>query len=180
MKSLKEQAISFGKYPITFQSRRIDIATWTIRFPKWHGAKLSRTLPGTYRNKTLGEFNGKPLFGELAVLRSLKKDGWDGVWVDTFHSRSKRLFWKGLPDRTRPCPLPIKAKTLYEKIMTNHEREGGFFDVFAWRGRKFLFVEYKSKGDKLNSNQRLWIRSAIKTGVSPASLLLVEFVKRVK
>jgi hypothetical protein len=88
MKSLKEQAIDFGKYPITIQDRKITIPTWIIRFPKWRGAKLSRTLAGTYRNKTLFEFNGKPLFGELAVLHWLKKDGWDGVWVDTFHSFS--------------------------------------------------------------------------------------------
>ncbi|MFZ1072895.1 MAG: VRR-NUC domain-containing protein [Verrucomicrobiia bacterium] len=179
MKLLKQQAISFGKYPITFQGKKIGIETWTIHFPKWSGAGLSKSVPGTYRNKSLVNFNGEPLFGELAVLRWLQNDGWDGVWVDTFHSSSKeKLFWKGLPDRTDPSALPLKAKMLYEKIMSNHPKDGGFFDVFAWRGRKFLFVEYKSKGDRLNNNQRLWMGSAIRSGVSPTSLVLVEYLKR--
>jgi hypothetical protein len=180
MESLKRQALSFGEYPIRLPTgRRIGISTWTIRFPKWSGAKLPRSLAGTYKNKTLVKFYGRPLFGELAVLRWLKKDGWDGVWVDTFHSRGqKKLFWKGLPDRSSPCVLPAKAEAMYKKIVAVHPKDGGFFDVFAWKGRKFLFVEYKSKGDKLNQNQYLWIRSALKSGVPSNSLLLVEFVKR--
>ena len=181
MKSLKQQATSFGEYPITIRGKRIVISTWTIHFPVWTGAELPRLVAGTYRNKSLVNYFGEPLFGELAVLRWLEKDGWEGVWVDTFHSSStEKLFWKGLPDRTAPSPLPPKAKKLYEKIMSNHPRDGGFFDVLAWRNGKFLFVEYKSKGDRLNDNQRLWIRSAITSGISPSSLVIVEYLKRAK
>jgi hypothetical protein len=181
MKSLKQQAISLGKYPITIRGAKIGISTWTIQFPSWTGAELSRSVAGTYRNKALVNYFGEPLFGELAVLRWLEKDGWEGVWVDTFHSsRTEKLYWKGLLDRTAPCSLPPKAKKLYEKIMSNHPKDGGFFDVFAWRKGKFLFVEYKSKGDRLNDNQRLWIRSAINSGISPSSLVIVEYLKRAK
>jgi VRR-NUC domain len=179
MKSLKYQKIGNGKYPIICQGQKIAIATWTIRFPKWNGAPLGKSLKNTYRVKPLVEVNGEPLFGELAILRWLQKDGWDGVWVDTFHG--KKLFWNGLPDRTRPCLLPAKAEALYDKIVAGrHGKAGGFFDVFAWRGQKRLFVESKGEGDKLKKNQLLWIRAAIKSGVSPSSLLLVEFKNRTK
>ena len=74
-----------------------------------------------------------------------------------------------------------QAEALYDKIVAGrHGKAGGFLDVFAWRGRKRLFVEYKGEGDKLKKNQLLWIRAAIKSEVSPTSLLLVEFKNRTK
>ena len=177
MKSLKQQRIGLGKYSIICQGKMVTIESWTIRFPKWVGTPTKKSLKNTYRVKPLVEVNGEPLFGELAILRLLQRDGWDGVWVDTFHG--EKLFWNGLPDRTQPSSLPAKAEALYDKIVARRSgKAGGFFDVFAWRGRKFLFVEYKGEGDKLKKKQLLWIRAAIKSGASPSSLLLVEFKNR--
>ena len=47
----------------------------------------------TYGNKPLVDMDGEPMFAELAILRHLQKDGWDGVWVDTF-SRRYRIAWE--------------------------------------------------------------------------------------
>jgi hypothetical protein len=115
--------------------------------------------------------SGEPLFGELAILRWLQKDGWDGVRVDTFHG--EKLFWKGLPDRTTPCLLPAKAEKLFDRIVSINGTQAGFFDVFAWRGHEFLFVEYKGEGDSVKQRQCSWVRSAIKAGVTSSSLLFV-------
>jgi hypothetical protein len=125
--------------------------TWTIRFQKWLGKPLDESQKGSYKIKPLVEIDGEPLFGKLAILRLLQKDEWDGVWADTYHDK----FWKGLPDRTKPCSLPEKAKEIYDMIVTKHGRHGGFFDVIAWREQKLLFAEYKGEGDKLNQNQFL-------------------------
>jgi len=177
MESLKCLVSSVGEYSITSPtSRKITIATWTIRFPKWLGKPLDESQKGSYKIKPLVEIDGEPLFGELAILRLLQKDGWDGVWVDTYHDR----FWKGLPDRKSACLLPEKAQEIYDKIVAKHEKVGGFFDVFAWHGQKLMFAEYKGEGDKLRPNQISWINAAVSSGISPSSLLLIEFLNRTK
>ncbi len=178
METLKEYAI----YTTTYIGKKdyeygITIPNLIIPFSRWTGEGLSQDVAGSYHNKTLFELEGEPVFGELAVLRLLQKDGWDGVWVDTYHGRGKKLFWKGLPDRSKPFFLPTEAEELYDKIVYIHGKPGGFFDVFAWRNGKFLFIEYKSMNDKLGKNQVNWIESAIKAGVDPDSLLLVTHKK---
>jgi hypothetical protein len=175
MKSLKRQVISVGAYSaISATSGKINIATWTIRFPQWRGQSLDGAQKGSYKIKPLVEIDGEPLFGELAILRLLQKDGWDGVWVDTYHG----YFWKGLPDQAVPCSLPATAQDIYDRIVARHGKRGGFFDVFAWRGRKLLFAEYKGEGDKLKPNQVSWIGAAVASGISPSSFLLVEYNTR--
>ena len=177
MKSLKRQATSIGEYSLTYpRGQKITIATWTIRFPKWLGKPLDEKQKGSYKIKPLVQIDGEPLFGELAVLRLLQKDGWDGVWVDTYHGK----FWKGLPDRTAPCSLSGKAQEVYDKIVARHGKYGGFFDVFAWRGQKLLFAEYKGEGDKLKPNQISWIAAVVSSGISQSSLLLIEYKVREK
>jgi len=172
VKSLKRQVICVGEYSTTPSTgRKITIATWTIRFPKWLGKPLDEKQKGSYKIKPLVQIDEEPLFGELAILRLLQKNGWDGVWVDTYHNK----FWKGLPDRTAPCSLPEKPKEVYDKIVARHGKYGGFFDIFAWHGQKFLFAEYKGEGDKLKPNQISWIAAAVSSGISPSSLLLIEY-----
>ncbi|MFA5193237.1 MAG: VRR-NUC domain-containing protein [Verrucomicrobiia bacterium] len=172
MESLKRLALDIGGYEVRLSPQKtIVIATLTIRFQRATKGQFRRSTPETYTVKPLVEVDGEPLFGELAVLRWLQKDGWDGVWVDTYHG--DRLFWKGLPDRTAPAILPPKATALYDRIVEVNGRRAGFFDVFAWRGREFLFVEYKGKGDSIKPNQLSWIKSAIKAGVPVSSLVLV-------
>ena len=46
----------------------------------------------TYGNKPLVDMDDEPMFAELAILRLFRKEGWDGVWVDTF-SRKNRTAW---------------------------------------------------------------------------------------
>jgi len=177
METLKQLVTNIGEYSVTSpKSRKITIATWTIRFPKWLGKPLDESQKGSYKIKPLVEIDGEPLFGELAILRLLQKDGWDGVWVDTYHDK----FWTGLPDRTVPCSLPAKAQEIYDKIVAKHGKYGGFFDIFAWHGQKLMFAEYKGEGDKLKPNQISWIEAAVSSGIPPTSLLLVEFLNRSK
>ena len=47
----------------------------------------------TYGNKPLFDVDGTPMVAELAILRLFLKDGWDGVWVDTFRKKY-RTSWE--------------------------------------------------------------------------------------
>ena len=57
-------------------------------------------------------------------------------------------------------------------------RGAGSWDVLAWRGRDFLFLESKQyrSSDRLNNNQRAWLEeAAIHVGESPTSFVIVEY-----
>jgi hypothetical protein len=57
MESLKQQALSFGEYPIKLSTGHgIEIPTWTIRFPKWSGVKLRDHLQALIEIKPLLNF----------------------------------------------------------------------------------------------------------------------------
>jgi hypothetical protein len=129
------------------------------------------TLPSSYTDKPLVTFNGDAMFGELAVLRWLEVDGWDGAWLDTVHDRK---CWHGMPTRDNPVQLPPPAQALYKRIViANRHRASGTFDVMAWRGEQHIFVEYEEGGEQLTRNNRVWIESAMSVGVSANDLLIV-------
>jgi hypothetical protein len=129
------------------------------------------TLPRTYTPKPLVSVNGAAMFGELAIVRWLEKDGWDAVWMDTFHGAK---FWKAMPHKSQPIALPRAARTLYDAIKTaNGGKASGAFDVMAWRNGEFAFLEYKGEGDRSNRNEARWIAAALAAGVLPTQLWFV-------
>ena len=77
--------------------RVIRIPKATPRFRRWTGS----TVVDTYGGKAVVDLDGEPLFAELATLRLLQRDGWDGVWIDTFRSFNIRYTWSALSQG--PC-----------------------------------------------------------------------------
>jgi hypothetical protein len=179
MNSLKALAEKVEVQPKTLPSgREVHLLSWVIRFPSANPPKLiGSDLPRTYTSKPLVQVGDEALFGELAILRYLEMDGWDGVWVDAFHSRGGQTpFWQGMPDRVEPFDLSQipHAYELYCRILEIRQgRAGGFFDVLAWMGSRILFVEYKGKGDRPNKNEAAWIDAALDAGVFETEMLLI-------
>jgi hypothetical protein len=157
--------------------REISIENLNVQFsfanPKY---LIDTNLSKTYLSKPLVRFKSESLFGELAILRYLQMDGWDGVWVDTFHGRGvKKVFWSGMPPEGS-SRLPKHAESLYDKIVDeNGMKSSGFFDVFAWKDRKYIFIEYKGKGDSSNQNEKRWIKSALKCGIKLEQLFFASY-----
>ena len=129
------------------------------------------SLPATYMQKPLVTFHGAAMFGELAVLRWLEVDGWEGVWLDTIHGRKA---WRQMPTVSSPVMLPVYARTLYDRIVdANGGRASGAFDVMAWMEGHTIFVEYEGPGSVVKRNQPAWIKAARSVGVSENDLILV-------
>jgi hypothetical protein len=150
-----------------------QIRTLTVRFPLATPAKLpDGSLKSTYTSKPLVlSMTGEPVFGEFAILTALRKDGWEGVWVDTFHGGK---FWNQMPHISQPVSLPAAAAAQYQKIVdANNGKRSGFFDVFAWQRDEFIFIEYKGPGDSANKNEAAWIAAALRAGVVDAQLLFI-------
>ena len=104
----REQRVEL-KVPITLPAGRMihDVAGVFMRFPKWTGAPFVDDFGR--KSAAMIELDGEHLFPELAVLRVLEKDGWNGRWVSTY-SAGKEVWkylteWKDVPreeQRTRP------------------------------------------------------------------------------
>lgn len=164
----------------------VQLKALVIHFPLATPARLppgsryahasDHSIPRSYLTKPLVDVDGAPAFGELAIVRYLEKAGWEGVWVDSYHSsKYRRLFWKDLPDRSEPFDLATvpHAHKLYNRICEINEGVGGFFDVLAWKDEVFVFIEYKGAGDRPNRNEARWIGSALRAGVSESALSFV-------
>jgi hypothetical protein len=144
----------------------------TVRFGEASPNRLKEgALPSTYTSKPLVTYSGAAMFGELAVLRWLEVDGWEGVWLDTIHGRKN---WRHMPTRSSPIVLPPSAQSLYDSMVAaNGGHASGAFDVMAWRGNHTIFVEYIGPGERPKKSERAWIDAALAVGVSANDLLLV-------
>jgi hypothetical protein len=136
-------------------------------FRAWEG----KPIPDTYGGKAVLVFDGKPVFAELAILGTLQRAEWDGVWVDTY----RRKFRRSLPPDS--CDLPSHARELYDRIChANGGKTSGCFDVFAWHKEKYLFMESKRQSeDSIQATQKAWIGAALRSHVSLDSLLICEW-----
>jgi hypothetical protein len=111
------------------------------------------------------------MFAELAILKLFQKDGWDGVWVDTF-SRKDRTAW----GETGVVRL---SSDRLETLKTIHRRAGsahGCFDVYCWRDDLILFAESKrASKDHVKDTQLRWLEAALQARFEPTSFLVVEW-----
>jgi len=136
-------------------------------FMRWQGEPIA----DTYGGKAVLNFFDEPMFAELAILGTLRKAGWDGVWVDTYRNKFRQAL------APHCCDLPSHAQRLYDRIQeTNGGKRSGCFDVFAWNDGRYLFVEAKRKAkDSIRETQKAWIQAALNVGVAIDSLLICEW-----
>src|SRR5712664_137043 len=84
----------------------VDVPRCRYCFVPWRGDSIADTFGG----KVVLDFCGEPVFAELAILKSLQKMGWDGVWVDTYRNKFRQAF------APHCCNLPSHAQKLYDRI----------------------------------------------------------------
>ncbi len=146
----------------------VRIPKQNLLFKKWHG----KPIQNTYNNKAVINFDGEPLFAELAILRTFEKEGWNGVWVDSYRNK----YWTELPEKEHPVRLPDKQQALIDSIKALTRKRGGCWDVFIWRDGEYRFVESKRTGkDTLRANQILWLEKSLDIGLKLENFLLLEW-----
>jgi len=173
MESLVSLAPSIDQRPVTLpDGSTVAIRALHISFSRATPNRLPEgTLPRTYTSKPLVSVNGAAMFGELAIVRWLEKDGWDAVWMDILHGAK---FWKAMPHKSQPVALPPAPRALHDAIKTaNGGKASGTFDVMAWRSGEFAFLEYKDEDERSNRNEARWIAAALAAGVLPTQLWFV-------
>jgi hypothetical protein len=167
------------KYPASLQPTTAETMTLpsgrSVSFPKamptfaiWRGDPVE----DNYGGKDILDFDGRPAFAEMVILRTLTNDGWQGVWVDTFGGGFRTDYRKGVPAE----PLPPRPRSLPEEIWNLAKMPSGVWDVFCWRDDRVLFAESKrAKKDRIRANQRRFAESALNIGLPLDSFLFVEW-----
>ncbi len=164
---LKQYKIESERFLLS-SGEQISIQKYFLHFNPWKGAPI----PNTYNNKPVIDWNGEPVFAELAVLCLFQSHGWEGVWVDSY----RRKYRIGLPDVVEPVQLPEKQKQLIESIKAKTGRSGGCWDVFVWNDDELLFVELKrSKKDSIRESQVEWLEASLKIGLKTSTFALIEW-----
>jgi len=137
--------------------RIVDVAKATPSFSLWRGEQP----PDRYGKKPVVDFDGRMAFAELAILWSLQKAGWNGLWVNT---RS-------------PLELPAGPKMLLDRISSlRGGKHRGTWDVFCWRDGEYLFAQSKWKNhDRFKPLQLEWLEAALSVNLPLSSFLIVEW-----
>ncbi len=136
-------------------------------FTLWRGEPVG----DTYGGKLVLDSNGQPAFAELAILWTLRQDGWSGVWVDTYRHKYRTAYWP-----KNEVELPPEQEQLLQGIYSEAGAKKGCLDVFCWRGGEHLFAESKRHGhDRIRDTQRWWLQAALECGLPLTSFLIVEW-----
>lgn len=148
---------------------RLPIAKYFLTFKQWTGA----TIPNTYGNKSVIDYDGEPVFAELAVLRLFQANSWQGVWADSYGKK----FRTGLPGVAEPITLPPEQQKLYDDIKLRTGLSGGCWDLFLWRESEVLFIELKRhKKDRAQDSQIQWLKASLGIGLVPSNFALLEWL----
>ncbi len=149
-----------------------DVAGAIVRFPQWTGPAFVDDFGR--KGGAMVELEGEHLFPELAVLRLLERQGWEGRWVTTTGGKHGEIFklmtrWVDAP-RADQRHVPIEdaaARQLLTGIAHANKpaRFAGCWGVFAWRGGQYLFLECRrvagAKIDPVKDKQVEWMRMAL-------------------
>jgi hypothetical protein len=148
--------------------RIVDVPKATPSFSLWHGEQPA----DRYGKKPVVDFEGRMAFAELAILWSLQKSGWNGVWVDTYRRTFRADYWNA-----PPVELPQEPKALLDRISAvRGGKHNGTWDVFCWRDHEYLFAESKWKShDRLKPLQLDWLEAALSIDLPLPCFLIVEW-----
>lgn len=156
-----------------------NIPKVNIAIEKWCGPGLRNT----FGNKQLLDFDGKPMFAELAVVRMFMNEGRNARWVCTYGRGKMNPFllteWED-DEYKKQKHVQIEDSfvvSAMESIAVNNDNSfSGCWDVVAWKNNRLLFAELKRKGkDRIRSTQISWFDAALKSGLSIDDFLFIEW-----
>jgi hypothetical protein len=140
-----------------------------MRFPMWKGAPFTDDFGK--KTAAMVEIDGEHLFAELAILRLLERDGWEGRWIHTTGGGEITRYitdWRDVSrqeQKNRPIQHDGARTLLYAIADRSGNRYGGCWSLFAWRENSYAFFEAKRQSAKENEQlkpaQAAWVRAAL-------------------
>lgn len=149
---------------------RVDaVPSVFMRFPQWRGSPFV----DDFGKKTAAmiDLDGEHLFAELAILRLLERDRWEGRWIHTTAGGEITRYlteWRDVSrqeQKSRPIQHDGARALLYAIADRSGNRYGGCWSLFAWRENRYAFFEVKRQAAKeketLKPAQAAWVRAAL-------------------
>jgi hypothetical protein len=106
---------------------KIIVPKKSIVLRSWSGEKLKNTFGG----KPLVNFNGKPMFLEMCILKLGEISSWNGRWIQTYQMKGKKPYYlkEWVDDKlSNQTSIEIQDKTvnnLLEEISTGNKGYSG-------------------------------------------------------
>jgi hypothetical protein len=166
--------------PFVIDNKTAEIPKVILSFKRWHGTPIAYTFGG----KPLIDFDGKPMFAELAVMKLFNNSGWQARWIETYGAKVKTPFhfsdWidgKLLEQPHDPIQDVEISKLLDGVSLLNGVNYfSGIWDVFGWLNGNVVFAECKrTKKDKIRSSQVNWLSAGLSYGLKPVNFLVVQW-----
>ena len=140
----------------------LAIELWTLE--RWTGGADPPELKQQWSIKPGFAVRGRRSCAELAVLDRLRRDGWHGVWVNSFGRELRAEWFPAAAVRTiAETGAPIWLVEIFERLLAaNGGRLGGFIDVFAWRHPgEVRFDEVKVRPNRIGTSQCRFLETAL-------------------
>jgi hypothetical protein len=125
-------------------------------------------------NKPSFAFEGTTTWPEFVLVRLLEHAGWDARWIRNW--TGGRQFCVDVDQQRNFPPAPAAVfEALHRRAA--HLRGAGTWDVFAWSGDDYLFLESKQhrSSDRLNANQIVFLEAALDEGFTVDQFAIVEY-----
>jgi hypothetical protein len=159
----------------------IDVPVVDLAFRPWEGSPPVNSFGG----KPWVDFDGEPVFAELAIQRLALKSGWSARWLEVYGAPKKLPYalsdWQGeirgfRAQRQHEVDEPAVLAWLKKIGTEDGGRHSGVWDVVAWAGERVVFIESKrAKKDAIRPTQVRWLEAAMAAGLEVESLLIAEW-----
>lgn len=117
----------------------LDGTTYTLpatslKFKQWQGESIKNTFGG----KPLVDYEGVPMFAELAIQRTAVKGGWNSRWIETYAMKGNLPYyftnWLDVAltqQAVEPLNDPYQEELLKKVALQNDNSFYGCWDVLA-------------------------------------------------
>ncbi|MEO6150855.1 MAG: hypothetical protein ABIN95_03065, partial [Mucilaginibacter sp.] len=159
--------------------KTIEVPKTIISLKKWNGFPIANTFGG----KGLIDFDGTPMFAELAILKIFNLSGWNARWIETYGAKptSPYHFSNWLDCKLTEQPVDMITDENVMQVMNsmsnfNNNTFAGCWDIIGWLDNKIVFAELKrSKKDRLRNSQYNWLSAGLNHGLTSSNFLIVEW-----
>jgi hypothetical protein len=109
---------------------------------------------------------------ESAVLRALRRAGWEGALIDA-SGQAGRGPGADAPEAER---LPATATALLQRIGQATGARKSAWEICCWRGDQVLFGKTKhSRREQFRAPELAWLEAALLSGLTQDSFLVIEW-----
>ena len=145
----------------------VSVRVVPLTLVSWSGPGVTMAEDCNKRGGRIAGDRGELSCAEVEIVKRLRAAGWEAAWVQAF--RCGRQTWARYIRDWPDFPATVL------RIPGEAGHQGGHPDVIAWLGQRVIAIESKGPGDALKPSQVEWFAKALRAGIAPGDIGLVEW-----